>query len=70
MAIEHIKSLKLSRAKLIESRRAMVKRDSISERNEGFAERIISVQAAIDATDCAIAEEEAMLIASPELVSL
>lgn len=66
MAIEHLKALKLARTKLIDNRRAMAKRDSISERNEGFAERIVSIQAAIDATDRAIAEEEAMLIPSPE----
>ena len=61
MAAEHLKALKLSRTKLIDNRRSMVKRDSISERNEGFAERIVSIQAAIDSTDRAIAEEEAML---------
>jgi hypothetical protein len=66
MAIEHLKALKLARTKLIDNRRAMAKRDSISERNEGFAERIVSIQAAIDATDRAIAEEEAMLIPIPE----
>jgi len=66
MAIDHLKALKLARTKLIDNRRAMAKRDSISERNEGFAERIVSIQAAIDATDRAIAEEEAMLIPSPE----
>ena len=67
MVVEHVKALKLSRAKLIDSRRSMVKRDSISERNEGFAERIVSIQAAIDSTDRAIAEEEAMLISGAEV---
>jgi hypothetical protein len=62
MVADHIKALKLSRAKLIETRRSMVKRDSISDRNEGFAERIVCIQAAIDSTDRAIAEEEAMLV--------
>ena len=61
MSIEHIKALKMSRAKLLDNRRAISKRDSISERNEGFAERIVSIQAAIEATDRAIAEEEATL---------
>jgi hypothetical protein len=64
MSIEHIKALKMSRAKLLDNRRAISKRDSISERNEGFAERIVSIQAAIEATDRAIAEEEATLATS------
>ena len=67
MVVDHVKTLKLSRAKLIETRRALVKRDSISDRNEGFAERIVSIQAAIDSTDRAIAEEEAMLISGTEV---
>jgi hypothetical protein len=67
MVVEHVKALRLSRAKLIDSRRSLVKRDSISERNEGFAERIVSIQAAIDSTDRAIAEEEAMLISDAEV---
>jgi hypothetical protein len=61
MAVEHIKTLTQARAKLIDNRRTLAKRDSSSDRNEGFAERIVSIQAAIDATDRAIAEEEAML---------
>lgn len=61
MSVEHIKALKVSRAKLLDNRRAIAKRDSISERNEGFAERIVAIQAAIDATDRAIAEEEESL---------
>ena len=61
MAAEHIKALNMARAKLIDGRRAMAKRDATSDRNEGFAERIVSIQAAIDATDRAIAEEMAML---------
>jgi hypothetical protein len=55
---EHIDGLKKSRAKLIEQRRALVKRDGTSNRNEGFSDRIVAIQAAIEATDRAIAEEE------------
>ena len=55
---EHIDGLKKSRAKLIDQRRALVKRDGTSNRNEGFSERIVAIQAAIEATDRAIAEEE------------
>ena len=58
MANENVDGLKRSRAKLIEQRRALVKRDCTSDRNEGFSERIVAIQAAIEATDRAIAEEE------------
>ncbi len=58
MAEDHVQALKRSRAKLIEQRRSLVKRDCASDRNEGYAERIISIQAAIDATDRAISDEE------------
>ena len=57
--IDHVKSLKISRTKLIEKRRSVAKRDSLSDRDEGFAERIVALQAAIEATDRAIADEEA-----------
>ena len=70
MVSEHVKALRISRAKLLDQRRAMVKRDSISERNEGFAERIVALQAAIAATDRAIAEEEQPLPPSLEGASL
>jgi len=70
MSIEHIKILKICRAKLLDNRRAISKRDSISERNEGFAERIVSIQAAIEATDRAIAEEEAALPPSADPTSI
>ena len=56
--INHVKSLKLARAKLVEKRRALAKRDSISDRDEGFANLIVTLQNALDATDRAIAEEE------------
>jgi hypothetical protein len=58
MANDNVKGLLRSRAKLIEQRRSMVKRDCMSDRNEGFAERIVAIQAAIEATDRAIHEEE------------
>jgi len=58
MAEEHVKALKRSRAKLVEQRRALVKRDCTTDRNEGYAERIVAIQAAIAATDQAISDEE------------
>jgi hypothetical protein len=58
MTTDYVEQLKRSRAKLIEQRRAMVKRDCMSERNEGYGERIIIIQNAIEATDRAIREEE------------
>ena len=64
MAADHVTALKRSRAKLVEQRRGLVKRDGSSDRNEGYAERIIAIQAAIEATDCAILDEETALIAS------
>ncbi len=57
MAKEHVEALQRSRAKLIEQRRSLVKRDCSSDRNEGFAERIIAIQSALDATDRAIEDE-------------
>ena len=55
---EYAEQLKRARTKLVEQRRALVKRDCSSERNEGYGERIIVLQSAIDATNRAIAEEE------------
>lgn len=66
MAIDHVTALKRSRTKLIEQRRGLVKRDCTSDRNEGYAERIVAIQAAIEATDRAILDEETALIASAE----
>lgn len=57
MAEDYVEALKRSRAKLIEQRRALVKRDCCSDRNEGYAERIIAIQNALEATDKAIADE-------------
>jgi len=61
MKNDHIDALMRSRTKLIEQRRALVKRDCASDRNEGYAERIVSIQAAIEATDRAIGDEQALL---------
>jgi hypothetical protein len=44
----------------------LVKRDCSSDRNEGYSERIVVIQAAIEATDRAILDEEAALTASVE----
>jgi hypothetical protein len=63
MTQEYVDALKRSRAKLIEQRRSLVKRDCCSDRNEGYAERIIAIQNALDATDRAIREEEREAIA-------
>ena len=60
MENEHIAALVRSRTKLIEQRRALAKRDASSDRNEGYTERIVSIQAAIDATDSAIRHEQAL----------
>jgi hypothetical protein len=43
---------------LVEQRRALAKRDASSDRNEGYAERIVSIQAAIEATERAITDEQ------------
>ena len=67
MAQDHVEALKRSRAKLLEQRRALAKRDGSSDRNEGYSERIIAIQNALDATDRAISDEENDLIReSPE----
>jgi hypothetical protein len=58
MAQDHVDALKRSRTKLVEQRRSLVKRDCCSDRNEGYAERIIAIQNALEATDRAIADEE------------
>jgi len=64
LANENVEGLKRSRAKLIEQRRALVKRDCTSDRNEGFSERIVAIQAAIEATNRAIEEEETLVAES------
>ena len=62
MAQDHVQALKRSRAKLLEQRRALAKRDGSSDRNEGYSERIVAIQNALDATDRAIRDEENDLI--------
>jgi len=62
MSEDYVDALRRSRAKLVEQRRALVKRDCSSERNEGYAERIVAIQAAIEATDRAIGDEERALV--------
>jgi hypothetical protein len=59
---EHIAALMRSRTKLVEQRRALVKRDGSSDRNEGYSERIVAIQAAIEATDQAIGDERKLLV--------
>lgn len=58
MAQDHVEALKRSRAKLVEQRRALAKRDGSSDRNEGYSERIVAIQNALDATDRAISDEQ------------
>jgi hypothetical protein len=57
---EYVVTLVKSLTKLVEQRRALAKRDASSDRNEGYAERIVSIQAAIDATERAISQEQAL----------
>ena len=66
MAADHVTALQRSRAKLVEQRRALVRRDCSHDRNEGYSERIVAIQAAIEATDRAILEEEKTLISLGE----
>ena len=69
MAADHVTALKRSRAKLVEQRRALVKRDCSHDRNEGYSERIVAIQAAIEATDNAINDEEGSLIGLGETIN-
>ena len=62
MARDHVEALRRSRAKLVEQRRGLVKRDCSSDRNEGYAERIVAIQTALDATDRAIDDEQKALL--------
>ena len=59
---DYVEALRRSRAKLVEQRRALVKRDCSHDRNEGYAERIVAIQAAIEATERAISDEEKALV--------
>jgi hypothetical protein len=40
----------------------MVKRDITNDRNEGYAERIVAIQAGIDATERAIEHERVLAV--------
>ena len=59
---QYIAALIKARTKLIEQRRAMVKRDISNDRNEGYAERIVAIQAGIDATERAIEHERVLAV--------
>ena len=63
---DYVAGLLRSRAKLVEMRRALVKRDCSTDRNEGYAERIVSIQAAIEATDRAVSDERRILVDASE----
>ena len=56
----NIAALIKCRTKLVEQRRALAKRDASSDRNEGYPERIVAIQAAIDATDRSIEHERVL----------
>ena len=59
---QNIAALIKCRTKLIDQRRALAKRDASSDRNEGYAERIVAIQAGIDATDQAIEHERVLAV--------
>ena len=59
---QNIAALIKCRTKLIEQRRALAKRDASSDRNEGYPERIVAIQAAIDATEHAIEQERLLAV--------
>ena len=62
MQNDYVTALIKARTKLIEQRRAMVKRDISNDRNEGYAERIVAIQAGIDATERAIEHERVLAV--------
>ena len=64
MENQNIAALTKCRTKLVESRRALAKRDASSDRNEGYAERIVAIQAGIDATERAIEHERILAVQS------
>ena len=55
---DHVAALQKARVKLVEQRRVLVLRDGSTDRAEGYAERIVTIQAAIASTDSAIADEQ------------
>ena len=64
MENQNITALTKCRTKLVEARRALAKRDASSDRNEGYAERIVAIQAGIDATERAIEHERILAVQS------
>ena len=67
MKDDFVAGLLRSRAKLVAMRRALVKRDCSTERNEGYAERIVAIQAGIEATDRAIKDEQRIVTEATEI---
>lgn len=63
---QNITALIKCRTKLVEARRALAKRDASSDRNEGYAERIVAIQAGIDATERAIEHERILAMQSAQ----
>ena len=63
---QNIAALIKCRTKLIDQRRALAKRDASSDRNEGYAERIVAIQAGIDATERAIEHERVLAVQSAQ----
>ncbi len=64
MAQQHIDTLRKLRAKLVEQRRNLALRQAGGSHSESH-DNMISLQAAIEATDRAIADEERLLTAAP-----
>jgi hypothetical protein len=64
MAQQHIDTLIKLRAKLVSQRRDMATRQSGASQGENY-DRIVTLQAAIEATDRAIADEERLWAATP-----
>jgi len=64
MARHHVETLKKLRMKMVEQRRAMATRQAGPTHAGGY-ESIISLQASIDATDRAIADEERLMTHGP-----
>ena len=58
MTEDYVDALRRCRVKLVEQRRSLVKRDCSTDRHEGYGDRIIAIQLALDATDRAILDEE------------
>jgi hypothetical protein len=68
MADDDIEILRKVRAKLVEQRRARMRRDASKPPAEISADNLIALQAAIEAVDRAIIDEEKILGRAPALV--